>query len=32
MPDSRPRIVFNSDGVCNACLHSDEKKKNKLEH
>ncbi len=27
MPDSRPRIVFNSDGVCNACLHSDEKKK-----
>ena len=27
MPDSRPRIVFNKDGVCNACLHSDEKKK-----
>lgn len=27
MPDSRPRIVFNSDGVCNACIHSDEKKK-----
>jgi len=27
MPDSRPRIVFNDDGVCNACLHSDDKKK-----
>ncbi len=27
MPDSRPRIIFNSDGVCNACLHSEEKKK-----
>lgn len=27
MPSTRPRIVFNSDGVCNACLNSDEKKK-----
>jgi N-acetyl sugar amidotransferase len=27
MPDSRPRIVFDEDGVCNACLYSDEKKK-----
>ena len=27
MPDSRPRIVFNDEGVCNACTHSDEKKK-----
>ena len=22
MPNSRPRIVFNEDGICNACLHS----------
>ena len=27
MPNSRPRIVFDNDGACNACLHSDEKKK-----
>ncbi|WP_440938016.1 N-acetyl sugar amidotransferase [Candidatus Pelagibacter sp.] len=27
MPDSRPRIVFNNEGVCNACLYSEEKKK-----
>ena len=27
MPDSRPRIVFNKDGICNACINSDEKKK-----
>ena len=27
MPDSRPRIVFNDEGVCNACLHSEKKKK-----
>ncbi|MFC1584519.1 N-acetyl sugar amidotransferase [Fibrobacterota bacterium] len=25
MPDSRPRIVFNEEGVCNACLTADEK-------
>ncbi len=22
MPNSRPRIVFDKDGICNACLHS----------
>ena len=27
MPNSRPRIVFNNEGVCNACLHSEKKKK-----
>ncbi len=27
MPSSRPRIVFNNEGVCNACLHSEKKKK-----
>ncbi len=27
MPDSRPRIVFNEDGICNACLNSDTKNK-----
>ena len=32
MPDSRPRIVFNKDGICNACINSDEKKKNWLEN
>ena len=26
MPDSRPRIVFNKEGICNACLHSEKKK------
>lgn len=25
MPDTRPRIVFNDEGVCNACLTADEK-------
>ncbi len=25
MPDSRPRIVFNSEGICNACIHSEKK-------
>ena len=25
MPDSRPRIVFNEDGICNACVNSDTK-------
>lgn len=25
-PSSRPRVTFNPDGVCNACLNSDEKK------
>ena len=27
MPDSRPRIVFDDNGVCNACLHSKKKQK-----
>ena len=27
MPDSRPRIVFDDKGICNACLYSEEKKK-----
>ena len=27
MPDSRPRVVFDSDGICNACSNSAEKKK-----
>jgi len=27
MPDTRPRIVFNEEGVCNACLHAESKKK-----
>lgn len=26
MPDSRPRIIFNEDGICNACSHSEKKK------
>jgi N-acetyl sugar amidotransferase len=26
MPDSRPRIFFDEDGVCNACRNADEKK------
>ena len=25
MPDSRPRIVFNNMGICNACLNSEKK-------
>ena len=25
MPDSRPRIVFNNLGICNACLNSEKK-------
>ena len=25
MPDSRPRIVFNNAGICNACLNSEKK-------
>lgn len=25
MPNSRPRIVFNEEGVCNACLHAESK-------
>ena len=29
MPDTRPRIVFNSDGICNACLNL--KLKNKID-
>ncbi|MDD5005747.1 MAG: N-acetyl sugar amidotransferase [Candidatus Omnitrophica bacterium] len=27
-PSARPRIVFNSEGVCNACLHAEYKRKN----
>ena len=27
MPDSRPRIVFDKNGICNACLHSEKKNK-----
>jgi N-acetyl sugar amidotransferase len=26
MPDTRPRVVFDHDGVCNACLNADAKK------
>ena len=26
-PNTRPRIVFNNHGICNACLNSKEKKK-----
>ncbi|MHB8643766.1 MAG: N-acetyl sugar amidotransferase [Gaiellaceae bacterium] len=25
MPDSRPRVVFDDDGVCNACRHAEQK-------
>ena len=25
MPDTRPRIVFDNNGICNACLHSKKK-------
>ena len=28
MPSSRPRIVMNNEGVCNACINAAEKKKN----
>ena len=27
MPDTRPRIVFNEEGICNACLWAEQKKK-----
>lgn len=27
MPDSRPRIVFDSEGVCNACRNAEEKER-----
>mgnify|MGYP001423993106 CR=1 FL=1 len=27
MPNTRPRIVFSKDGICNACLHSKKKAK-----
>lgn len=27
MPSSRPRVNFNPDGVCNACINAEEKKK-----
>ena len=26
MPNTRPRIVFNNENICNACLHSQKKK------
>ena len=26
-PNSRPRIVFDENGICNACLNSENKKK-----
>ena len=26
MPDSRPRVVFNNEGICNACENGEEKK------
>ncbi len=32
MPDSRPRIVFNKDGICNACINSFEKQKTNWEN
>ncbi|MBF0595727.1 MAG: N-acetyl sugar amidotransferase [Candidatus Omnitrophica bacterium] len=28
MPNSRPRVVFNEEGVCNACTYAEEKWKN----
>lgn len=27
-PNTRPRVVFNNQDICNACLNSKEKKKN----
>ena len=24
-PNTRPRVVFNENGVCNACINNDEK-------
>ena len=27
MPSSRPRVRFNSEGICNACVNSEDKKK-----
>ncbi len=27
MPSTRPRITFNQEGVCNACVHAENKKK-----
>ena len=27
MPSSRPRVGFNSDGICNACINAEDKKK-----
>jgi len=27
MPDTRPRIIFNSNGICNACENAILKKK-----
>lgn len=31
MPDSRPRVVFDEKGICNACLNGIEKQKNNWE-
>ena len=28
MPNTRPRIVFNEEGICNACLHGESKRDN----
>lgn len=30
MPDTRPRITFNEEGVCNACSYNELKKKNEI--
>ena len=27
MPDTRPRIVFDEEGICNACRHADDKRR-----
>ena len=27
IPSSRPRIVFNNEGICNACTNGEEKNK-----
>src|SRR3989338_6179728 len=27
MPDTRPRILFDSEGICNACRHAEDKKR-----
>ena len=27
MPSSRPRVLFNEDGICNSCIYLEKKKK-----